>query len=233
MKTFNKEYYEQMKKKAGLVLEQKAEGKSIREIMAQIYVDGLKDKTMEQGFVMADKAMEAIADFNRAYAEAVDNKDVAFENMLEEMLAGKNLVERCNILSAFYTGAEAANAKMIGEDEDVIDEILLNADADQITEEEATEELATELKGKVLEFFKNTSILGRGLIRQADQLDEIIAEAGISQMVVQMGEEAEYEGILTMLTYVESKKNNVKDLPPDVSIEETACIVAATVDSCD
>ncbi len=49
-------------------------------------------------------------------------------------------------------------------------------------------------------------------------------------MVVQIGEEeAEYEGILAMIAYVESKTADIKELPPDISIEETACIVAATI----
>jgi hypothetical protein len=230
MKTVNKEHYTEMKKRADAILNQKAEGMAAREIMAHIYVDGLQDKTMEQGLVMADRALEAIVDFNRTYAEAVKQKDKAFEKLLEDILEGKSLTERCNILSALYAGARAANARMEGEDREVCDEILFEADEEPVTEDEATEELAQELKEKVLEAFQNTSILSRGMLRQADQVEELIAGQGISQMVVQIGEEeAEYEGILAMIAYVESKTADIKELPPDISIEETACIVAATI----
>ena len=230
MKTVNKEHYTEMKKRADAILNQKAEGMAAREIMAHIYVDGLQDKTMEQGLVMADRALEAIVDFNRTYAEAVKQKDKAFEKLLEDILEGKSLTERCNILSALYAGARAANARMEGEDREVCDEILFEADEEPVTEDEATEELAQELKEKVLEAFQNTSILSRGMLRQADQVEELIAGQGISQMVVQIGEEeAEYEGILAMIAYVESKPADIKELPPDISIEETACIVAATI----
>ena len=230
MKTVNKEHYTEMKKRADAILNQKAEGMAAREIMAHIYVDGLQDKTMEQGLVMADRALEAIVDFNRTYAEAVKQKDKAFEKLLEGILEGKSLTERCNILSALYAGARAANARMEGEDRAVCDEILFEADEEPVTEDEATEELAQELKEKVLEAFQNTSILSRGMLRQADQVEELIAGQGISQMVVQIGEEeAEYEGILAMIAYVESKTADIKELPPDISIEETACIVAATI----
>lgn len=230
MKTVNKEHYTEMKKRADAILNQKAEGMAAREIMAHIYVDGLQDKTMEQGLVMADRALEAIVDFNRTYAEAVKQKDKAFEKLLEGILEGKSLTERCNILSALYAGARAANARMEGEDWEVCDEILFEADEEPVTEDEATEELARELKEKVLEAFQNTSILSRGMLRQADQVEELIAGQGISQMVVQIGEEeAEYEGILAMIAYVESKTADIKELPPDISIEETACIVAATI----
>ena len=230
MKTVNKEHYTEMKKRADAILNQKAEGMAAREIMAHIYVDGLQDKTMEQGLVMADRALEAIVDFNRTYAEAVKQKDKAFEKLLEGILEGKSLTERCNILSALYAGARAANARMEGEDREVCDEILFEADEEPVTEDEATEELAQELKEKVLEAFQNTSILSRGMLRQADQVEELIAGQGISQMVVQIGEEeAEYEGILAMIAYVESKTADIKELPPDISIEETACIVAATI----
>ena len=199
MKTVNKEHYTEMKKRADAILNQKAEGMAAREIMAHIYVDGLQDKTMEQGLVMADRALEAIVDFNRTYAEAVKQKDKAFEKLLEGILEGKSLTERCNILSALYAGARAANARMEGEDREVCDEILFEADEEPVTEDEATEELARELKEKVLEAFQNTSILSRGMLRQADQVEELIAGQGISQMVVQIGEEeAEYEGILAM-----------------------------------
>ena len=230
MKTVNKEHYTEMKKRADAILNQKAEGMAAREIMAHIYVDGLQDKTMEQGLVMADRALEEIVDFNRTYAEAVKQKDKAFEKLLEGILEGKSLTERCNILSALYAGARAANARMEGEDREVCDEILFEADEEPVTEDEATEELARELKEKVLEAFQNTSILSRGMLRQADQVEELIAGQGISQMVVQIGEEeAEYEGILAMIAYVESKTADIKELPPDISIEETACIVAATI----
>lgn len=230
MKTVNKEHYTEMKKRADAILNQKAEGMAAREIMAHIYVDGLQDKTMEQGLVMADRALEAIVDFNRTYAEAVKQKDKAFEKLLEGILEGKSLTERCNILSALYAGARAANARMEGEDREVCDEILFEADEEPVTEDEATEELAQELKEKVLEAFQNTSILSRGMLRQADQVEELIAGQGISQMVVQIGEEeAEYEGMLAMIAYVESKTADIKELPPDISIEETACIVAATI----
>ncbi len=230
MKTVNKEHYTEMKKRADAILNQKAEGMAAREIMAHIYVDGLQDKTMEQGLVMADRALEAIVDFNRTYAEAVKQKDKAFEKLLEGILEGKSLTERCNILSALYAGARAANARMEGEDREVCDEILFEADEEPVTEDEATEELAQELKEKVLEAFQNTSILSRGMLRQADQVEELIAGQGISQMVVQIGEEeAEYEGILAMIAYVESKTADIRELPPDISIEETACIVAATI----
>ena len=230
MKTVNKEHYTEMKKRADAILNQKAEGMAAREIMAPSYVDGLQDKTMEQGLVMADRALEAIVDFNRTYAEAVKQKDKAFEKLLEGILEGKSLTERCNILSALYAGARAANARMEGEDREVCDEILFEADEEPVTEDEATEELARELKEKVLEAFQNTSILSRGMLRQADQVEELIAGQGISQMVVQIGEEeAEYEGILAMIAYVESKTADIKELPPDISIEETACIVAATI----
>ena len=230
MRTVNKEHYTEMKKRADAILNQKAEGMAAREIMAHIYVDGLQDKTMEQGLVMADRALEAIVDFNRTYAEAVKQKDKAFEKLLEGILEGKSLTERCNILSALYAGARAANARMEGEDREVCDEILFEADEEPVTEDEATEELAQELKEKVLEAFQNTSILSRGMLRQADQVEELIAGQGISQMVVQIGEEeAEYEGILAMIAYVESKTADIKELPPDISIEETACIVAATI----
>ena len=230
MKTVNKEHYTEMKKRADAILNQKAEGMAAREIMAHIYVYGLQDKTMEQGLVMADRALEAIVDFNRTYAEAVKQKDKAFEKLLEGILEGKSLTERCNILSALYAGARAANARMEGEDREVCDEILFEADEEPVTEDEATEELAQELKEKVLEAFQNTSILSRGMLRQADQVEELIAGQGISQMVVQIGEEeAEYEGILAMIAYVESKTADIKELPPDISIEETACIVAATI----
>lgn len=230
MKTVNKEHYTEMKKRADAILNQKAEGMAAREIMAHIYVDGLQDKTMEQGLVMADRALEAIVDFNRTYAEAVKQKDKAFEKLLEGILEGKSLTERCNILSALYAGARAANARMEGEDREVCDEILFEADEEPVTEDEATEELAQELKEKVLEAFQNTSILSRGMLRQADQVEELIAGQGISQIVVQFGEEeAEYEGMLAMIAYVESKTADIKELPPDISIEETACIVAATI----
>ena len=231
MKTMDKKHFEQLKKKADGILSQKLDGVSAREIMAQIYVDSLPDKSMEQGLMMADKALEAIVDFNKTYSDALDNKEGTVEKLMNQLLAEKDLVGRCNTLAALYAGISVADAKMFGEDIAECDEIIKDADEEKITVNEATQELESELKEKVAEALKNSAILSRGLVRQADYLDDMMEENGISQMVVRIGEdEVEYEGILTMVGYVESKTEEISEIPPDMTIEETAYIVAATME---
>ena len=224
-----KEYYEQKKKEAEDILNKKAEGVAVREIMAGIYVDRLPNKSKEQGLMMANKAMDSILDFKKDFEETIKNKDTAFEKICERMLEGKNLTERCNSLNGLYMGAEAAKAKLQGEKD--YEDILLQADCELITEEEATEALEAELKEKVFSSFSEMSVLSRGMIRQAEQIEALTQEQGISEMVVQIGEEeAEYEGILTMLVYADSKTTDMQEIPPDLTIEEIAYIVCATVE---
>jgi len=226
-----KEHFEQMKKKTEEILKQKTEGVSAREIMAQIYVNNLEDKSMKQGLMMADKALEAIADFNQTYAKAVENKEGTLNKLIDQMVEGKTVVERCNTLSALYVGVSAASAKIAGESAEDCNTIMKQADEKKITEDQATPELEAELKSCVLKALEESSVLSRGLIRQADYLDAMMEENGVTQMVLQIGQdETEYEGILTMLAYVESKNENIEELPPDITVEEMAYIVAATME---
>lgn len=231
METMSKKHFEQMKKQVEEIIGQKAEGIPTRDILAQIYVNGLENKSMEQGWMMADEALLAISDFHQTYAEAVEDKNGTLEQLISQMLDGKNIVERCNILAELYAAVSATTAKTLGEDSEECDKVIKFADENKITEDQATSKLEGELKENVIEAMNESAILTRGLIRQADEIDEMISANGVTQMILQIGEdETEYEGILTMLGYVESKTGKTEELPPDLTIQEVAYIVAATME---
>lgn len=80
---------------AGNFLQQVQQGKSARDIMAQIYVDGLDNKTLSQGQVMADAIMESVNAFDCDYAEAKDDLGAWLDRNLKQLAQGKTAAERC------------------------------------------------------------------------------------------------------------------------------------------
>lgn len=231
MKTMNKERFEQMKKQAEEVLTKREAGVSNLDLIAQIYMDGLDNKSMEQGLMMANEAVQAVKDFNQSYSEAVENKDGTMDKLIDQLLENKSAAERCNILTQLYAAVTTASAKASGEECEEGEKLVNQADEDPITEEQASPELEAEIRARAIEALNRSSILSHGLFRQADQLDALASELGVTQMVLQIGQDQiEYESILTMLSYVESKNGTIEELPPDLTIQEVAYVVAATVE---
>ena len=231
MKTMNKERFEQIKKQAEEVLTKREAGVSNLDLIAQIYMDGLDNKSMEQGLMMANEAVQAVKDFNQSYSEAVENKNGTMDKLIDQLLENKSAAERCNILTQMYAAVTTASAKASGEECEEGEKLVNQADEDPITEEQASPELEAEIRARTIEALNRSSILSHGLFRQADQLDALASELGVTQMVLQIGQDQiEYESILTMLSYVESKKGTIEELPPDLTIQEVAYVVAATVE---
>ena len=63
MTMFKKEQYERLTVETKAILEKLGEGKSARDVMAQIYVDNLEDKTLKQGELMADGILQSVKNF--------------------------------------------------------------------------------------------------------------------------------------------------------------------------
>lgn len=229
MKTMNKKQFERMKEKAAEVLNKNAEGITDREIIAQIYMDGLNDKSMDRGLAMADEALQAVRDFKQSYNNAAEDKDSTLEKLVDQLLEGKSTAERCGILTKMFAAITASNAAMSGGDSEEIENLIRLADEESFTEEQADPELEAGIRAQVMEALNASSVLSQGLLRQADQLEELADENGITRMVLQAGQdEIGYQGIMAMLCYVEVKNGTIKEFPPDLTIKQTACIIAAT-----
>lgn len=233
MMTFTKEHFNALNEEAAHVMQQLQEGKTAREVMAQMYVDNLEFKTMKQGLIMADEVLETLTDFNREFKRAAEDIGASMEEFAEKATQGKSAVERCNFWIEIYGAVIAINSQLVetGSMEKIdMEDLLKMIDEEKISEEEASSELEAELKKKAMEALGESGIMYNALLRQADVL-EGIEGSRTAQIVLQMGEnEIEYEAILSMIAYVKTKTGEFEEMPDDVTIDQVSVAIAAAIE---
>lgn len=233
MTTFTNEHLKSMEKTAEAAMEQLSEGKSAREIMAEIYMNGFEYKTNKQGLLMADSALQTLRDFNREFKKAVDNSGECLEAFAKKIEEGKTASQRCNAWLEIYTAVTAVNAQLEGENpiKDIdLEALVWEVDQKKVAEEAATPQLEAELKEKAMAALSDSAIMYNALVRQAESIDEL-AGAGISELMIQMGSsEIEYEGILSMIAYVKIKNGEFKEMPTDMTLDQAAVAIAASIE---
>ncbi|MCI7813052.1 MAG: hypothetical protein SO016_08510 [Lachnospiraceae bacterium] len=230
---FTKEHLKMMEQEAEKAVAKIGEGTTAREVMAQIYVDGMEYKTRKMGLLMADEALETLADFNQEYARARENIGDCMDDFCEKITEEKSVAECCSIWLELYTAVTALNNQLSAEHgarSFDIERLMQEVEYRTFSEEEVTEELEQELRAKALSALSNSGIMLHALLRQADAL-EMLEEQGVGKIVIQMGaNEMEYEGILTMIAYVKIKNGKWKEMPADMTIDQVALAVAAAVE---
>ena len=233
MLNFTKDHLKMMEQEADKAVKQIREGSTARELMAQIYVENMQYKTKKMGLRMADKALETLADFNQEYAHAKENIGECIDDFCEKITEEKSVAECCDIWLELYTAVNVLN-KQLSTEQSVnnldVEKLLQEVEYRTFSEEEATPEFEQELKQQALGALSNSGIMLHALLRQADSL-EALEDQDVAKMVIQMGaSEIEYEGILAMIAYVNIKNGKFKEMPADMTIDQAALAVAASVE---
>ena len=176
MTNMTKEQRENVMIQGRKMMDNLSEGKSARDVMAQIYVDNLDDKTMNQGYAMADAIIARVKEFDNDYHEAQNNIDKYLTRFQRSIDKNKTPAERCTYWLRF-TATLSASGMMMSENnsEESIDPKLTaeQIEAMSVTDEEATPEYEQELHEKAIEAIKNSGILLTGLMEHAETIKEM------------------------------------------------------------
>lgn len=217
---------------AGNFLQQVQQGKSARDIMAQIYVDGLDNKTLSQGQVMADAIMESVNAFDCDYAEAKDDLGAWLDRNLKQLAQGKTAAERC---AMWMKIAVAVNAVSDQEHPVMTDDekkrILEGMDNLSISEEEATAELEAQLYREAKSALENSSIMLSALVSQREAFRNLEAEDDAAELLLDFGSrEMDFRSIASMIAYVNVKNGTFDNIPVDMKLEQITTMVCAEVE---
>lgn len=230
MTTFTNEQMQNLMVQAEEIMNQVAEGKSAREIMAELYVSNLEDKSLRQGEVMADAMLDSIKAFDQNYKEAQEDIDGFLKKMQKQMDKDKNCAERCTYWLKMAAAIAAADALM-NDTSLNREEKLKEIEAMNVSEEEATEELEKELREKAREALKNNSIMMQSLLQQKDALEAMDNADQAAGMLMDLGSrELEYRGIIAMLAYTGIKTGQYENIPVDMTAAQVATMVCAGVE---
>ena len=230
MKMLTKEQMDAMKPRIDEIMEQVTKNDDIHEVLAQMYVHGLPDKTRWQGEAMADAVLEQIDTFDKDFTATANGEDV-LQRMVDELAQDKTPAERCRIFALLTAGIlGAAKASQSGEDAETVKAELSDFDKTaSFTEEEATSEREAELKANLVEAVKNNPLILQGLMKTDKSLEELAAEDENASLLVQIGEdERNMRAITAMLIYLDMKNGLLKDVPPTMNIQQITSVACAS-----
>ncbi len=229
MTTFTNEQRENLTAQAQEILARLSDGTSVLEIMTHIYVDNLEGKTETQGRVMAEAIIDEVRQFDADYKNAQQDLEGLIDNFQSKVDDGKTCLERCNYWLKLGAALSMLSSAEKGEKPDR--EFILNEVAQMnVTEEEATEMLETELREKAKEAILNSSIMLNCLHEQADAIEQIEQGDEIAGMIIDMGNnEIDFRAIMAMLAYTKIKNGEIENIPADLTIEQITALVCAGV----
>lgn len=229
MTTLTKEQYESLATEGKKILESLAEGQNARDVMAQIYVDNLEDKTLQQGTLMADGILQNVKDFDAGYQAAQENLDGFLEDFQRKAEEGKNCVERCNYwLNLAAAIAAAQDAMEEGADRE---ELIQELEGLSIPEDEATSERESQLRMAAADAIKNSHLLLSALMEQSSLLEEIDSAKDAAGFLIDFGDQKiEYRAVVSMLAYTKIKNGTFEGMPADITAEQVTAMVCAGIE---
>lgn len=229
MTTFTKKQYECLIDESKKIMENMAEGQNVRDIMAQIYVDNLKDKTLQQGALMADSILQNVKDFDESYQAAQENLDEFLEDFQKKADEGKSCVERCNYW--LKLAAAIAAAQDVMEEGADREELLQKLDELSVSEEEATSDREAQLRNAAADAIRNSHLLLSAIIEQNDLLEELDSAKDAAGILIDFCDhETEYRAMVSMLAYTKIKNGTFEGMPADITAEQVTAIVCAGIE---
>ncbi len=204
--------------------------KDIRTTLMDMYCDFFPDKTEDIGFVMADKVLMTVGEYNQDIKDATEDTDAWLERKVQAIVDDKiTLVDRCNALyqarismtvSDIYAndGAEAAKSYQDGYGNK------------KFTESEVTDELEQKLREELKDAISNNNIL----ISAMNTFSQNIEDDEEMKATVAFGEDAtDLKAMLTMQAYLQSGEDGcLKGIfPENTSLRSIAYSVCAATDT--
>lgn len=206
-----------------MIMESIGAGKTARDIMAEIYVKNLENKTEKQGLLMADAIIKSVKEFDDDYEEAKNNLDKYIDKFQSKVDNGKTLVESCNYWANFTNSISAAIANSEQEDGKTV--------VREFTEDEVTPELQNTLREKAKEAIINSGVMLTGIFTQADEFKEMADIDEAAKLLLDLGtSEIDYRSIVSMIAYTKVKSGEFKNIPIDITVEQISTIVCAGIE---
>lgn len=208
------------------------EGQSVRDVLMNLYISGLPDKTENQGEIMADRVIELVAGFTADCKAAIENFDAWFDQSMDKLLDGKDLAGRCVLLFQIAQSLTAVNATTLDQHlkDAKVDVASVISEMDEYTLDPAaaTLELEAELREQVKQALTNNSIFAGQIGALTEMLDQIQTGSDAAETIVNYGiKSADIKAVAAMIAYVEAKKGNMEGIASNITLDEITIGVCA------
>lgn len=231
MVELRKEQKERIMEQTRSALDRTRAGMDTRDIMAHIYVEGLDDKTLEQGRMMADAIIESVAVFDSQYTQAKNNMDEWLDDALSALVKDMIPAEKCTCWLKIAAAVAAANAAMEAGSSFDRSEIMASIEDMTIAEDQVTAELEAELYARAKTAIENSNVMPAALAAQADSLEAISNADAAAGLLLDMGSrEIDFRAVASMIAYVNIKNGTFDNIPVDMKLEQITTLVCTEVE---
>lgn len=228
----SKEKMERLTKDCTELIQKDESGCDTRTMLKDMYCGFYPDKTEDIGYLMADKVIGYVEEYEQEVVQAMEDADGWYEEKVQAILMGKkSCEERCNTLYRVHVGlvaAELSSSRGQEAAESYIEEHFRKA----FTAEEATEEMEAKLKEELKNTIESNALLASTLGAYVENAAN--AEEDIEHAVIRYGEDAsKFKAVVAMKTYIESGEDGYLSdvIPADATLRDITYSICAGVDT--
>jgi|GEM_PF-3542161 hypothetical protein len=209
-----------------------------RELMIEMYIKNLPDKSPEQAELVIDSIYEIVKTQESGFEEAMEDLDGWIENKLDTVTADREIDERCN----FYLNLIRSIAKIkvlsfeeyceeSGVDIKDLPTILVDGDV-KLNPSAITQELEETLRNLTIKSLKDCNVLCGSVEGIIDELEAAETIIGLSETVmIADGNSADFKAVLSMFAYTAAKNGVFLDIPDTAGIDEITMGICVAVET--
>lgn len=234
MKTYklSKEKMEMLRKDCIELIRKDETGCDTRTILKDMYCGFYSGKTEDIGYLMADKVIVYVKEYEQEVAWAMEDEDGWYEEKVQAVLMGKkSFEERCNTLYRVRIGLEAAEL-FASKGQESAEAYIEGHSKKAFTTEEFTEEFEAKLKEELKNTIKRNAFFASTLNAYAENAEN--SEDDIEHMVIKYGEDtSKLKAVVAMKSYIESGEDGylADVIPADASLKDITYSACAGIDT--
>ena len=228
----SKEKMEKLSRDCMELIQNDKAGCDARTMLKDMYCKAYPDKTEDIGYLMGDRVIGYVKEYEQDVLQAMENPDGWYEEKVQAILAEKeSCKDRCNALYKVRVGLTAAEI-LASKGKEASEAYIEEHSKKAFTGEEATGELEAKLKEELKNKLGNSGMLASAfnayVEHATDEADDI------ERLVIKYGEEnAKFKALLAMKSYIESGEDGYLEdvIPADATLKDITYSICASVDS--
>ena len=223
---------EMLRKDCMKLIRKDEEGCDTRTILKDMYCGFYSDKTEDIGYLMADKVIEYVEEYEQEVVQAMEDADGWYEEKVRAILLDKeSCEERCNTLYKVRVGLAVAELS-VSKGQEAAEAYVEEHSGKAFTAEECTEDLEAKLKEELKNSIESNALFASMLNAYAE--NAVNSDDDIEHAVIRYGEDAsKFKAVVAMKSYIESGEDGylADAMPADATLKDITYSACAGIDT--
>lgn len=211
------------------------EGKTLENVLQEIYLKGMPNKSEKQAWLMTERVREIIAEFKEELKNASEDQEAWIMDKVNNLFSDKRLEERCQLLFKLITALIALQKLNL---EESMKELNLDAETinqegefSRIREEEINLGLEASLKRMLTQQLCDSDFMFLQLDGMSDIIETMPNQDELISFLRNREESvSSYIAISSMIAYVSAKNGSIHEIPITATMEEITLGVCSAVE---